>query len=72
VLFKSPDKQHISCLAKQLYPGKNKMLLDAYNDCVSNKFSPLIIDMTNDSPDDLRLKTNYFEIGPKIIYKTRL
>jgi len=56
------------CFCLCVFP-KPKILFDAYNDVVTNqKFQPLIVDMTSDCPDNMRLRANIFPYEMTIIY----
>jgi hypothetical protein len=58
ILLKNPrDKLQVLNLARQLYPGKTLMFMEAYEDAVSQPFSYIKIDLTPDTPDKYRLQT---------------
>jgi hypothetical protein len=66
VLLKCPsDQLQISTLARQLYPGQQKYFLESYQDACNQPYGYLVVDLTPETPDDSRLKTNIFpdEIG---------
>ena len=68
VLFKNPrDQQQIGILAKQMYPGNSKKLLDAYRKAVELPYGALIIDLKQTTPDSRRFRQifskNYTKIG---------
>jgi hypothetical protein len=66
ILMRNPsDKLQASMLAKQLYPGQQQFFLDAYKDACSKPYGYLVIDMSSNSPDDLRLRTNIFSDSDK-------
>jgi len=75
-LMKNPrDKSQISCLARQIYPGKTPYFIEAYQDATSRPFSYLKIDLTPDTPDVWRLSTRFtleesdaFEFSPLIYF----
>jgi hypothetical protein len=71
ILFKSPDQQQVNCLARQLYPGRVSVLMDAYKDAISEKYNPLLIDMTNDIDEKYRLRAHIFPDEHTIIYKLK-
>jgi len=61
VLMKNPsDQLQASNLAKQLYPGRTKFFMEAYKDACSESFGYLFLDLSQDTPDDMRLQTNVF------------
>jgi hypothetical protein len=59
-LFKSPDKMQINNFGRQLYPGKAKILTEAYADAVNGgkKFNPLLVDLTCEIDERFRLRAN--------------
>ncbi len=61
VLFKNPsDKLQIGCLGKQLYPGKSKFFIDAYDSATAEPYTYLLLDLTQTCPEEIRLRTNIF------------
>jgi hypothetical protein len=61
VLFKSPrDASQITFLARQMYPGKSKYLLDAFTDATAEPYSYLVIDLTATTSDQHRLRSGIF------------
>ena len=61
VLMKNPsDQLQASTLAKQLYPGKTKYFMEAYEDACQQSYGYLFVDLSQNTPDNLRLKTNVF------------
>ena len=59
MLFKSVrDTTIIQTLSRQMYPGNNNFLIDAFKDATSNPYGYLFIDFTPETPDYLRVKTN--------------
>lgn len=62
VIFKNPrDRQQIATLARQMYPGNSKKLLDAYENAVSFPYGSLILDLKQTTPESMRFQTNIFE-----------
>jgi hypothetical protein len=58
IIFKSPrDKMQIKALAKQIYPNASGYFMSAYEQSTSAPHGYLIVDLKQDTPDDLRLKT---------------
>ena len=47
-------------LAKQIYPGKVKYVQESYKDATSIPHGYLLIDLRQDTPDHLRLRTSIF------------
>ena len=62
VLFKNPrDRQQIAILARQMYPGNAKKLLDVYEKAVSIPYGSLILDLKQTTQESKRFQTNIFE-----------
>ena len=58
VVFKNPrDASQITNLAKQMYPGRIKFMQEAFNDATTAPYGYLLIDLKQDTPEDLRLRT---------------
>jgi hypothetical protein len=51
------DKRQIQAFGSQMYPGKSKYFMECYEDATSGSFGYLMLDLRNDTPDDLRLRT---------------
>ena len=59
VLFKNPrDASAISHLARQMYPGEPKFLPAAYANATKDPHSYLFIDLRQETPDIMRLRTH--------------
>ena len=69
VLFanKRDESQAIN-LAKQLYPGANKVFMEAYQDATSSLHGYLIVDCDPKSPRELKLRTNIFPGEKTVCY----
>ena len=73
VLFKSPrDSSSIIHLSKQIYPGKNKILQEAFHDATSKSYGYLLIDLKPETPDLIRLRTNIFVETYQDVYVPRI
>ena len=69
VLFRNiRDGQQISLLGKQMYPGNNKALVEAYEDATSSKYGYLVIDSTANGEDVYRLRTKIFPAEDPWVY----
>lgn len=70
VLTKNPaDKAQALCLQRQIYPGNKKYFLESLVDAwVMNKFGYLLIDLTPQLDDDLRLRTCIFPEEQQFCY----
>ena len=61
ILMKNPsDQLQASTLAKQLYPGKSKYFMEAYQDACSESHGYLFIDLSQDTPEQMRLQSHVF------------
>lgn len=59
VLFKNPrDMCQIMLLGRQMYPGKSKFFLEAFNDATATPHGYLLIDYKTRTPDHLRLRAD--------------
>ena len=61
VVFKNPrDATQMSNLARQMYPGRTKFALDAFKDATAVPHCYLFVDLKQDTPEDMRLRTCIF------------
>ncbi len=61
VLFKNVrDGSQIQFLARQMFPGKSKYVLEAFQDATSPAFGYILFDFKPNTPDHFRLRTNIF------------
>ncbi len=68
-LFKSPsDKLQVSILARQMYPKQSKFFLEAFEEATEKPYTYLFIDMSQDCPEELRLRTNIFPGEVTMVY----
>jgi hypothetical protein len=64
VLFKNPrDANQVSTLARQMYPGRSKFLLEAFRDTTEKPYGYLLIDLKPD--EKYRIRTNIFSDDDK-------
>lgn len=69
VLMKNPaDQLQASTLAKQLYPGRAKFFMEAYQDACNQSYGYLFVDLSQDTSDNMRLKTDIFPGQTTITY----
>ena len=55
VIFKNPrDMSQITHLAKQMYPGRVKFLQESFKDETTVPYGYLLIDLKQETPEDLR------------------
>lgn len=70
VLMRAPSTGlAVKTLGTQLFPGRHKGFMEAYNDATSEKYGYLLIDMHPKSSDDLRLRTHIFPGELTVIFK---
>ena len=61
VVFKNPrDKSQIIHLGKQMFPGQTQYVNESYKSATERPHGYLLFDLTQDTPDNLRLRTNIF------------
>jgi len=73
VLMKnSRDRAQIQHLARQVYPGQSRFLVDAYADATRNPFGYLLLDFCNDTNDALRVRTGIVPGEEMYCYKPKL
>jgi GTPase SAR1 family protein len=66
VLFKNPrDANQVSVLARQMYPGKSKFMLEAFKDATEKPYGYLLIDFKPETDEKLRVRTNIFTSDSK-------
>ena len=64
------DVSQVSILGRQLYPGKSKGFLQAYEDALnSEKYGYFVVDMNPHAEDRYRLRTRIFPQEDPIIYR---
>ena len=61
VLFKSPrDSSQITHLAKQMYPGNSRYMLESFQDATIRPYGYLLCDLKPETPADFRLWASIF------------
>lgn len=69
VLFKNPRDQSIATsIARQMFPSKIKKFQKVYEDATRNPFTYLFIDLKPNTPNEVRLLANIFNV-PIIAYQ---
>ena len=59
VVFKNPrDASQLANLARQMYPGRGAFVQEAFADATASPYGYLLIDLKQNTPDDLRLRTS--------------
>lgn len=71
VVFKNPrDVQQITSLASQMYGTNSQVLKAAFRDATSKAHGYLLVDLRQETPDNMRLRTNIFpDDGGVVIYE---
>lgn len=62
------DVSQVATPGRQIFPGRSKILIEAYTDAVLIPFRYLVVDMSVRSEDDYRLRTQVFPEQDPIIY----
>ena len=61
VVFKNPrDATQMSHLARQMYPRRTKFALDAFKDATTVPYGYLLVDLKQDTSEDMRLRACIF------------
>ena len=61
VVFKNPrDATQMSHLARQMYRGRTKFVQEAFKDATKIPYGYLLVDLKQDTPEDMRLRTAIF------------
>ena len=68
VLKNMRDASQIATLGRQLFPGRSKLLTEAYTDATSKPYGYLAVDMSPHSDDKYRLRTCVFPGEDTIVY----
>ncbi len=72
ILFKNPsDKLQVSNLGKQLFPGKAKFFMNAFEMATEKPFSYLLLDLTQSCPENLRLRSQIFPGETQVVFVPR-
>lgn len=61
VLFRNPrDATQVAHLARQMYPGKSKFLIEAFRDATEAPFSYMLLDLKPDTEEKFRVRSHIF------------
>ena len=72
ILFKNlRDCSQIQKLGQQINPGESYLLVEAYKDCMQEKFGYLVVDLSPNALQDFRLRTKIFPKEDTIIYRPK-
>ena len=68
-IFKNPrDNSQIVHLAKQMYPGEVEYVKDAFRKATNDPHGYLLVDLTQCTPDELRLRSHIFPGQTQRVY----
>lgn len=71
ILFKNPrDQGQIRHLAQQMYPGRFKFLVEAYNDATEKAHGYLFVDNHQATDNEIRIQTNILGTA-RIVYVSK-
>ena len=63
VIFKNPrDANQLATLARQMYPGNSKFLIEAFGDATRKPYGYLLIDLKPDTEDRIRIFSDESQI----------
>jgi hypothetical protein len=69
VLFKNPrDVTQVATLARQMYPGRSKFLVEAFKDATDRPYRYMLIDLKADTEEKYRIRTNIFSGEHQFVY----
>ena len=69
VLLKNPrDGSQITHLAKQMYPDRVSYVQESFKDATSSPHGYLLVDLRQETPDNLRLRSSIFPYDQQVVY----
>jgi hypothetical protein len=69
VLFKNPrDAVQVATLARQMYPGQSKFLVEAFKNATEKPFGYLLLDLKPDTDEKYRVRTGIFPGDTHYVY----
>lgn len=69
VLFRNPrDATQVAHLARQMYPGKSKFMIEAFQDATVAPYSYMLLDLKPDTDDKYRVRANVFPGEQQFVY----
>ena len=70
VVLKNPrDASQMTHLARQIYPGRANFVQEAFENAMSVSYGYLLVDLKQDTPEDMRLRTTIFpDDGVQYVY----
>jgi hypothetical protein len=58
IIMNNPrDKTQIDYIARQMYPGKSKFLIESYDEATKEKYGYLLLNLTQSCPNDFRVQS---------------
>ena len=74
ILMKNPsDRLQLLNLARQIFPGKQKCLVEAFDDACAEPFGYILLDLEPSTSDDMRIRTQIFPDDPLCyVYQPRV
>ena len=68
VEFKFALHRPVANLARQMYPGKSTLMVEAFKNATSAPYGYLLIDLKQEIDDKLRLRTGIFPGDVQYVY----
>ncbi len=69
VIFKNPrDSGQIRSMASQMYGKNSKFLVEVFDAATKEPYNYLVIDMRQDTPDAIRVRTHIFPFEKVLVY----
>ena len=69
ILFKSPRaKTVLQHLGNQMYPKNSKVLFDAFADATQEPYGYLVLDLRQDTPENMRICSHIFANEQEVVY----
>lgn len=70
VLMKNPrGLSSLQCLSRQIFGGKSKLLIEAYQDCMKSPYGYLVVDLSPSCREERRLRSMIFPDQDTVIYQ---
>ena len=72
VLCKNPrDAMQVATLARQMYPGQSKFLVEAFKNATEKPFGYSLLDLKADTDEKYRVRTNIFPDETQYVYVSK-
>ena len=66
------DRGQIRHLARQVYPGRSKFLVDAFEDATMDPYGYLLLDFRNTTPEEIRVRSGIFPGEKMVAYNSTI